>query len=82
MARKRKNPPRNVQEAAATFDGCFCHLLHQKKDVWLMIGFVFLYRLLRLLNAITPLFLKDSVTNGGLCVNQPRHRRGVAAPTV
>ncbi|HMU68170.1 MAG TPA: MFS transporter, partial [Cellvibrionaceae bacterium] len=38
-------------------------------DVWLMIGFAFLYRLsYGFLNAITPLFLKDSVANGGLAL--------------
>lgn len=65
---KAENPPRNAQEAAATLMDAFVTFF-TKKGIWLMIGFAFLYRLsYGFLNAITPLFLKDSVANGGLAM--------------
>jgi MFS transporter, PAT family, beta-lactamase induction signal transducer AmpG len=66
---KAENPPRNVGEAFATLVDAFITFF-MKRDVWLMIGFAFLYRLsYGFLNAITPLFLKDTVENGGLAMS-------------
>lgn len=63
---RAENPPRNVKEAATTLLDAFTTFF-MKRDIWLMIGFALLYRLsYGFLNAITPLFLKDTVVSGGL----------------
>lgn len=65
---RAENPPRNVKEVASTLLDAFATFF-AKRDIWIMIGFALLYRVsYGFLNAITPLFLKDSEVNGGLAM--------------
>lgn len=63
---KADDAPRNVGEAAATFMDSF-RSFFQKKGIWTMIGFAFLYRTSQgFLDKVGPLFLKDELVDGGL----------------
>lgn len=61
-----ENSPTSSKEAIKTLADAFLTFF-QKKGIWLMIGFAFLFRIsFGFLNAPSMLFLKDTATNGGL----------------
>lgn len=63
---KAENPPRNLREGFLTLLDTFITFF-QKKDVWLMIGFAFFFRIsYGFLSSPSLLFLKDTFENGGL----------------
>jgi MFS transporter, PAT family, beta-lactamase induction signal transducer AmpG len=61
-----ESSPKSPKEAVMTLADAFVTFF-QKKGVWLMIGFAFLFRIsFGFLNAPSMLFLKDAQANGGL----------------
>ncbi len=63
---KAENTPSTVTEATAILWDSFVTLF-QKKDIWLMIAFAFLFRLsIGFLEKIGPFFMVDPVIKGGL----------------
>lgn len=63
---KAENAPTSVAQAAFLLKDSFVTFF-QKRDVWLMIGFAFLFRLsIGLLEKIGPFFMVDPVAQGGL----------------
>lgn len=63
---KAENAPRSVAEAAFILRDSFVTFF-QKRDVWLMVGFAFVFRLsIGLLEKIGPFFMVDPVAKGGL----------------
>ncbi|MEO5934844.1 MAG: MFS transporter [Duganella sp.] len=63
---KAENAPRTVAEAAFILRDSFVTFF-QKRDVWLMVGFAFVFRLsIGLLEKIGPFFMVDPVAQGGL----------------
>ncbi|MES2037890.1 MAG: MFS transporter [Pseudomonadota bacterium] len=63
---KAENTPTNVSEALFILRDSFVTFF-QKRDVWLMIGFAFLFRLsIGFLEKIGPFFMVDPVSKGGL----------------
>lgn len=63
---KAEDAPHSFEDAMQTFGKVFVTFF-QKKDIWRLLGFAFFYRFgLGLLDKIGPLFLLDSVENGGL----------------
>jgi PAT family beta-lactamase induction signal transducer AmpG len=66
---KAKDAPRSVAEAAATMGDAF-KTLFQKKGIWMMLSFAFLYRFGQgLLDKIGPLFMINDRAAGGLGLN-------------
>jgi len=66
---KSADAPRSFGDAMTTFGDVFSTFF-AKKDVLKLIGFAFFYRFgLGLLDKIAPLFLLDTVANGGLGLN-------------
>ena len=66
---KAENPPTNFGEAIVTLKDTFVTFF-QKKDVWLMIGFAFLFRIsYGFLSSPSMLFMKDSLEAGGLALS-------------
>ena len=63
---KAENAPASVAEAAFILKDSFITFF-QKRDVWLMVSFAFLFRLsIGLLEKIGPFFMVDPVAQGGL----------------
>ncbi|NVM78148.1 PAT family beta-lactamase induction signal transducer AmpG [Duganella sp. SG902] len=63
---KAENAPKSVAEAAFILKDSFITFF-QKRDVWLMVGFAFVFRLsIGLLEKIGPFFMVDPVAQGGL----------------
>jgi PAT family beta-lactamase induction signal transducer AmpG len=63
---KAENAPASVGEALFILKDSFITFF-QKRDVWLMVGFAFLFRLsIGLLEKIGPFFMVDPVAKGGL----------------
>jgi len=63
---KAENAPKSVADAAFILKDSFITFF-QKRDVWLMVGFAFVFRLsIGLLEKIGPFFMVDPVTQGGL----------------
>ena len=63
---KAKDAPKSVGDAARTFGTAF-RTFFQKKGIWMMIAFAFLYRFGQgLLDKIGPLFMMDEQAKGGL----------------
>lgn len=63
---KAKNAPENASEAAATMADAF-RTLFQKKGIWMMLSFAFLYRFGQgLLDKVGPLFMMNGREAGGL----------------
>jgi PAT family beta-lactamase induction signal transducer AmpG len=63
---KVENAPASVSEAAFILKDSFITFF-QKRDVWLMVSFAFLFRLsIGLLEKIGPFFMVDPVAQGGL----------------
>jgi len=63
---KAENTPGNVGEALFILRDSFVTFF-QKRDVWLMVGFAFLFRLsIGFLEKIGPFFMVDPVSKGGL----------------
>ena len=63
---KAANTPTTAKEATAILWDSFVTLF-QKKDIWLMLAFAFLFRLsIGFLEKIGPFFMVDPVTKGGL----------------
>jgi len=63
---KAENAPKSVNEAAFILKDSFVTFF-QKRDVWLMVGFAFVFRLsIGLLEKIGPFFMVDPVAKGGL----------------
>jgi PAT family beta-lactamase induction signal transducer AmpG len=63
---KAENAPSSVAEAAYILKDSFATFF-QKRDVWLMVGFAFIFRFsIGLLEKIGPFFMVDPVTQGGL----------------
>nr|WP_229474576.1 MFS transporter [Pseudoduganella lurida] len=63
---KAANAPQSIDEAKAILKDSFITFF-QKRDVWLMIGFAFLFRLsIGLLEKIGPFFMVDPKVEGGL----------------
>jgi PAT family beta-lactamase induction signal transducer AmpG len=63
---KAENAPKSVAEAAFILKDSFATFF-QKRDVWLMVGFAFVFRLsIGLLEKIGPFFMVDPVAQGGL----------------
>ena len=63
---KAENAPTSVAEAAFILKDSFVTFF-QKRDVWLMVGFAFVFRLsIGLLEKIGPFFMVDPVAQGGL----------------
>ncbi|OEZ98732.1 MFS transporter [Duganella phyllosphaerae] len=63
---KAENAPKSVGEAGFILWDSFVTFF-QKRDVWLMVGFAFLFRLsIGLLEKIGPFFMVDPVAKGGL----------------
>jgi PAT family beta-lactamase induction signal transducer AmpG len=61
-----ENAPRSVGEAAYVLKEAFVTFF-QKKDIWKMVAFAFLYRTsVGLLEKVGPLFMMDSTAKGGL----------------
>lgn len=66
---RSENAPTNVAQAGATLLDAFVTFF-QKKDIWLMIAFAFLFRLsYGFLLAPSMLFMKDTTDNGGLALS-------------
>jgi MFS transporter, PAT family, beta-lactamase induction signal transducer AmpG len=63
---KAENSPTSIKEAMSILADSFVTLF-QKKDIWLMLGFAFLFRLsIGFLEKIGPFFMVDPATKGGL----------------
>jgi PAT family beta-lactamase induction signal transducer AmpG len=63
---KAENAPKSVAEASFILKDSFITFF-QKRDVWLMVGFAFVFRLsIGLLEKIGPFFMVDPVAKGGL----------------
>jgi len=63
---KAENAPASISEAAFILKDSFVTFF-QKRDVWLMVSFAFLFRLsIGLLEKIGPFFMVDPVSQGGL----------------
>ncbi|HEX8406932.1 MAG TPA: MFS transporter [Duganella sp.] len=63
---KADNAPKSVADAAFILRDSFVTFF-QKRDVWLMVGFAFVFRLsIGLLEKIGPFFMVDPVAKGGL----------------
>jgi PAT family beta-lactamase induction signal transducer AmpG len=63
---KAENAPKSAAEAAFILKDSFVTFF-QKRDVWLMVGFAFVFRLsIGLLEKIGPFFMVDPVAQGGL----------------
>ncbi len=66
---RSENAPANVKQAGAVLLDAFVTFF-QKKDIWLMIAFAFLFRLsYGFLLAPSMLFMKDTPENGGLALS-------------
>ncbi|SEO38994.1 MFS transporter, PAT family, beta-lactamase induction signal transducer AmpG [Duganella sp. CF517] len=63
---KAENAPKSVADAAFILRDSFVTFF-QKRDVWLMVGFAFVFRLsIGLLEKIGPFFMVDPIAKGGL----------------
>lgn len=63
---KADNAPKSVADAAFILRDSFVTFF-QKRDVWMMVGFAFLFRLsIGLLEKIGPFFMVDPLAKGGL----------------
>jgi len=63
---RAENTPKSAKEALLILWDSFVTLL-QKKDIWIMLAFAFLFRLsIGFLEKIGPFFMVDPVTKGGL----------------
>jgi PAT family beta-lactamase induction signal transducer AmpG len=63
---KADNAPKSVAEAAFILRDSFVTFF-QKRDVWMMVGFAFVFRLsIGLLEKIGPFFMVDPLAKGGL----------------
>lgn len=66
---RAENTPKSVSEARAILWDSFVTLF-QKKDIWLMIAFAFLFRLsIGFLEKIGPFFMVDPTDKGGLALS-------------